>query len=145
MLSNRFAAAVLTVFLASVAQAYAGQPASRRQTPTFAERNGEAEAHTDLARGKPVKLYTHVLNGRAPGFRTPGLLYCDPRVVAGEEAQALFVPLPAADWQEGVEYTDEHQRIAEAAQRFASQYNRTIFRARKAQVTRFCPRARLGE
>ena len=145
MLSNRFAAAVLTIFLASGGQAYAGQPVSGRHAPSYAERNGEAEARSDLARGKPLKLYTHVFNGRAPAFWTPGLLYCDPRVVAGEGAQALFVPLPAADWQEGVRYTDEHQRIAEAAQRFASQYNRRIFRARKAQVTRLCPRARLGE
>ena len=142
---SRFAAAVLTIWLTSGGQAYADQPVSGRQAPPFAERNGEAEAHTDLVRGKPLKLYTHVFNGRAPGFRTPGLLYCDPRVVAGGEAQALFVPLPAADWQEGVEYTDEQQRIAEAAQHFASQYNRTIFRAKKAQVTRLCPRARLGE
>ena len=144
MLSNRFAAAVLTIFLASEGPACAGPPASGRPAP-YAERNGEAEARTDLARGRPLKLYAHVFNGRAPAFRTPGLLDCDPRIVAGEEARALFVPLPAADWQEGVKYTDEQQRIAQAARRFASQYNRTIFRARKAQVIRLCPRARLGE
>ncbi len=145
MVSSRFATAVLAILLTSEGRALAGDPASGRQALSYAERSGEAEARTDLARKKPLKLYTHVFNGRAPAFRTPGLLYCDPRVVAGEEAQALFVPLPAADWQEGVKYTDEQQRMAEAARHFASQYNRTIFRARKAQVTRLCPRARLGE
>ena len=145
MLSNRLAAAVLTFFLMSGGQAYAGESVSGRQALSYTERNGKAEARADLARGMPPRLYAHVFNGRAPGFRTPGLLDCDPRVVAGEEARALFVPLPAADWQEGVQYTDEQQRITQAAQRFAGQYNRTIFRARKAQVTRLCPRARLGD
>ena len=118
---------------------------SRSQAPSYAHRNGEAEARADLARGRPLKLYAHLLNGRAPGFSTPGLPGCDPRVVGGEAARALFAPLPAADWQEGVRYTHEQQRIAQAARRFARRYNRTIFRARAAQVTRLCPRARLGD
>ena len=139
MMPNLFAAATAVSLMALSAQA----SESQLQAQFYAGRNGEAEAQADLAAGKPLKLYAHVLNGRAPGFRAPGLLNCDPGLVGGTEGQRLFAPLPKADWQEGEKYPAEYYREAEAANRFASRYNQTIFKARKAQILRLCPRGRL--
>lgn len=139
MTPNLFVAATAAGLIALSAQA----SASKLQAQSYAGRNGEVEAQADLAAGKPLKLYAHVSNGRAPGFRAPGLLNCDPALVGGTEGQWLFAPLPEADWQEGEKYPAEYYREAEAANRFASQYNQTIFQVRKAQVIRFCPRGRL--
>jgi len=139
MTPNLFAAATAASLIAMSAQA--GE--SQLQAQVYAGRNGEAEAQADLAAGKPLKLYAHVSNGRAPGFRAPGLLNCDPTLVGGAEGQRLFAPLPEADWQEGEKYPAEYYRGAEAANRFASQYNQMIFQARKAQILRFCPLGRL--
>jgi hypothetical protein len=100
----------------------------------YATRDGEAEAVAELSTGAPHRLYTHIWNGRAPGFRTPGLKFCDPRYAATLEEQQLFRPLPEADWGEPEPFPPQY----EAAVRFARAYNLTMFARRKAQIVRIC-------
>jgi hypothetical protein len=118
--------------------AEAATPDARR-TPSFAERDGTAEALADLSAGRPIKFYSHVFNGRVPGFRTPGLTYCSPDWADPRS----FTPLPAADWAEGETYSARREEEAGAAMRFAKAYNLTIFERRKADVVRLCPRVQL--
>jgi len=116
-----------------------------RDAPSYAERNGEAEARRDLEGGGLPRLYRHRHNARVPTMRIPGLLSCEPGGVAWGEPAIIFMPLPEADWSEGLLYTAEQSRNAEAARRFASQYNRTMLQAFKEQLDRACPNARLTE
>lgn len=140
-LPNRIAAAVLAIMLVGASQADAAEASPRPLS--HAERNGEAEARADLAAGRPLKLYTHAFNGRIPMVRFPGLVDCYPDRLAKGETRVLLAPLPDADWQEGETYTDEQTLRAQAARRFASQYNRTILRAYRAELAQICPNARL--
>jgi hypothetical protein len=108
----------------------------------FFQRNGETEALAEIRAGKPTRLYSHVYNGRAPGFATPGIRRCDQ---SRSGAQAIFVPLPEADWGEGPVYTGEKAARAASALKFAKAYNQTMFRARKADVLVICPNAGLDD
>jgi hypothetical protein len=139
MAPNRLLIAAISILVAMDAEASARQLRGQ----DYNKRSGETEAQADLAAGRPVKLYAHVFNGRAPGYKVPGLLDCNPGLAKGSNGKALFSPLPDADWQEGETYSAEHYRRAEAANRFAIQYNRAMFRARKLQIVQVCPGARL--
>lgn len=105
----------------------------------FASRDGKAEAIAELAAGGPARLYSHVSNGRAPGFSTPGLRFCGPNYAATPKGRSLFRPLHEADWQEPEPFPPQF----EAAVRFARAYNLTMFKRRKAQIVRVCRRVRL--
>jgi hypothetical protein len=84
----------------------------------------------------------HAYNGRAPGFKIPGLTNCSPGAV-GTVLFVSFASLPEADWQEGQHYTETEARDADAARHFASQYNRTVLQTYRVQLARACPNARL--
>lgn len=111
----------------------------------YGQRNGTTEALADVAAGKPLKLYSHIFGGRIESIHTPGLLDCNPLSRHSTQGGILFAPLPDADWQEGQAYTDDQNRAASAARSFARQYNRTMFEARRAELLRACPLARLGD
>lgn len=104
------------------------------EAANYANRDGKAEAVAELAGGKPARLYTHIWNGRAPGYRTPGLTRCDPRY-ATIDPETLFRPLPEADWQEPGPFPPQY----EAAVKFARAYNLTMYANRKVQIMRVCP------
>jgi hypothetical protein len=120
--------------------------ASAAQSAPYARRDGRVEARADLAAGRPLKLYVHEHNGRAPGFRTPGLTSCSPHFNSGRaEARGLFVLIPEANWSEGERYTAAQLGLAADAERFAHAYNQTGFAARKRQIARACPKVRLEQ
>src|SRR5688572_8136474 len=52
--------------------------AERLDPNRFVGRDGRAEAQVEIAAGKPPKLYAHVFNGFAPGWKTPGIVACGP-------------------------------------------------------------------
>jgi hypothetical protein len=106
----------------------------------YAGRNGKAEAARDGQSTKPAKLYSHVFNGFAPGFATPGIVNCSPQMVTAP----LFYGLPEADFQEGEKRSAERDRLAASATRFARDYNRATFRAREAEIRKICPQAQLA-
>ena len=109
------------------------------EAASYATRDGEAEALAALSAGKPPRLFTHVWNGRAPGFRTPGLRLCSPDQAVTLEERSLFLPLPEADWSEPSPLPLQY----DAAVRFARAYNLTMYARRKAQIVRVCPRVDL--
>lgn len=145
LLAKRLAPAAALAFLALHLPAHAFDAVSAREAPSYGQRNGELEALSDIAAGRPLKLYSHVFDGRIPGFSTPGLLNCSPAFSRPAEGRILFAPLPEADWREGIAYTAEQGRAADAARRFARLYNRTIFQARMSEIRRTCPQVRLVE
>jgi hypothetical protein len=107
----------------------------------WAGRSGEAEALADLAAGRPVKLYTHVYGGERAGFRSPGLLYCDPDQNNGDKtAENLFAFVPEANVSEGVIYTPAQQARQRSASSFARSYNLTIFHRKHDYIVRLCPK-----
>ena len=106
----------------------------------YSARNGKAEAARDNESARPARLYTHVFNGFAPGFATPGIDNCSP----GQTTAPLFRGLPEADFQEGERRSEQQDRLAASATRFARDYNRATFQARAAEIRRVCPQARLA-
>lgn len=105
----------------------------------FSQRNGELEAKADIKAGNPTTLYSAVFNGRAPGFRTPGIAYCDPRYADGRGSRVVFAKLPEADWQE----PNPPPPQSKEALQFARQYNQAMFKAREADIKSACPNARM--
>jgi len=99
-----------------------------------------------------VTLYSHESNGAAPAYRTPGLMDCDPltayhqtggNLALSKEAQALFLPLPDANDNEGVLRSREERDRQKSAVKFALLHNRAAFKAGQAQILRVCPLAKL--
>ncbi|SEJ11868.1 hypothetical protein SAMN05518849_10332 [Sphingobium sp. AP50] len=99
-----------------------------------------------------VTLYSHESNGATPAYRTPGLLDCDPLTayyqiggnpVLAKEAQALFLPLPDANDNEGVLRSREERERQKSAVKFALMHNHAAFKAGKAQILRVCRSAKL--
>jgi hypothetical protein len=115
-------------------------PVLARGGSVYAGRSGLVEARDAAARGLPLSLYSHVWNGRAPGFRTPGLLNCDPGKTGGNRG-LRFLPLPEANWGEPGPYPPTPD--AEAAIAFATDFNRATFRSRSSDIKRACPKAGL--
>lgn len=112
----------------------------------WAGRSGQAEALTDLANGRPIKLYTHVLGGERARFRSPGLLYCDPEQNIGNKAaENLFVFIPEANMSEGVFYTPAQQARQRSASSFARAYNLTIFHRKRDYIASLCPKVELAK
>jgi hypothetical protein len=107
-------------------------------------RSGEAEALADLRSGRPVKLYAHVWGGERAGFRSPGLLYCDPDQNNGSKAAgAMFAFIPEANVSEGVIYTPAEQALQRSASTFARAYNITVFQQKRDYIVGLCPRVEL--
>jgi len=117
-------------------------PAGEASDP-WAGRSGEAEALADIAAGRPVKLYTHVYGGERGGFRSPGLLYCDPDQNIGKAALNLFAFIPEANVSEGVIYTPAQQVRQHSASSFARSYNLTMFSRKSDYIVRLCPKVQL--
>ena len=89
--------------------------------------------------GKPTKLFTRIYNTRGPGFDTPGVLDCNPGSVRGGRSQAIFTWLNEANWSEAAPYPPHYaENVA-----FAWHFNRTMFLARREEIVRICPEARL--
>ncbi len=125
----------VALVVAAVAQA----PASATKLMPYEQRDGQREARADVRAHRPTKLYSAVFNGRAPGFQTPGLVYCDPRYAYPDGNLRLFAPLPEADWGEPGPFPPHYQ----AAISFARNYNLVMFKARKAEIMRVCPKVQL--
>ena len=120
---------------------HAAQPAASNP---WAGRSGEAEALADLANGRPVKLYTHVLGGERAGFRSPGLLYCDPdQNIGSKAAEAMFVSIPDANFSEGVIYTPAELSLSRSASVFARAYNLTMYHRHRGYIVSLCPKVEL--
>jgi hypothetical protein len=106
----------------------------------YRDRDGTAEAQADAKTRTPWKLYAHVFDGRAPGFVTPGLKNCDPRVGSPDH----YTPLLEADWSQRVASSETDWEVAEEATLFAAAYNREIFRSRGDEVKAVHPDAELS-
>jgi hypothetical protein len=122
-------------------QSAVGLVAAAGEVSPYAGRNGAAEARDAEAAGEPFPLYSHVFNGRAPGFRTPGLRHCHPGWTGGRKGPIRFLPLPEADWGEPGPISP--MPPAEAAIYFATDFNREMFRRQAHAVRRVCPKAAL--
>ena len=106
--------------------------------------SGEAEAISDLKSGHPIKLYTHVWGGERAGFRSPGLLYCDPDQNNGSRAaHEMFAFIPEANISEGKRYTATEQAMQWSASAFARAYNLTIYRQKRSYIRSLCPKVEL--
>ncbi|MFM5923735.1 MAG: hypothetical protein ACKOPG_06075 [Novosphingobium sp.] len=114
--------------------------AGATKTLPFERRDGAVEAAADIRAKRPTKLYTAVLNGRAPGFLTPGIAFCDPLIGGGKASKIVFADLPEANWQEPGPLSSPTR---DAAINFARRYNQTMFNARKVEIKSACPKARL--
>jgi hypothetical protein len=107
----------------------------------WAGRSGEAEARSDIAKGRPVKLFYQSLFGEREFVRTPGLSECKPdRFDVHQQARSHFEWL-GADYSESALYTAEDRARRLSAVTFAKDYNRTMFRLRRSDVLRICPAA----
>lgn len=111
------------------------------QSVPFSQRDGAAEANADIKAKRPTQLYSAVFNGRVPGFITPGITDCNPRYTGGRAGTILFVDLPEAGWQEPAPLSWPQRDVAIE---FARRYNQTMFKSRKADIQKSCPRAGLG-
>lgn len=134
---------ILLAALFSTPCAHATEPVS--EIP-YELRDGVAEAREASEKTAQFWLYTHAFNTRVPGQRTPGLKYCDSRNAPGEglrDGISPFLPLPAADWGEGMPVTGEWAEQAEVAVRFARAYNLEMYRLRRDEIRRACPRVEL--
>jgi hypothetical protein len=96
----------------------------------YRDRDGAAEAQSDAKARKPWKLFSHVFNGQAPGFVTPGLKNCDPRVGGPDH----HYPLLEASWSESVANSESPWDVAQEATSFAATYNREMFRMRGDEI-----------
>ena len=143
----RTTAVTLSIFLlwlANSVNVIADPPSPGR----YEGRDGATQALSDLKAGKRTKLYSHAVNSAQPTVQTPGLSGCiagHPRYLIDPRARDLFAPLPEADWAEAVPYSPEQLARAASAIRFARSYNRAMFRARKADILRVCPNAKVSD
>jgi hypothetical protein len=120
------------------------QARARSANAQLSSRDGGTEARADLAAGKALKLYANIHDGRFFHYVTPGLLDCGPGTAAVQEGSALFERIAAGDFSDSGRYTSEQLKEMGEARRFASAYNRAVFRAKEKQILRVCPRARLA-
>lgn len=102
----------------------------------YAKRDGKSEAATRVAEGKPAIVYTHVWNGRAPGFRTPGLRNCDPRY---SKVSELFVVIPELGMSEPFDIDQMNRPAWQAAYKFALAFNKEMYRLREGEILSACP------
>ena len=109
----------------------------------YAKRDGEAEALSNFRSRRPLLIYSHVQNGFAPGWASPGLVFCSPSEVGADAALRVFRIMSEASFQEGKTYTPVQQRVAASAVRFARDYNIAVFRHRRAEVIKVCPDVRV--
>lgn len=132
-------APALLIVVCGVFAAHCDATAAPQLIP-FSQRDGEAEAKAEIRAKRPTKLYSATFNGRAPGFKTPGIAYCDPRDTGGRAGTILFANLPEAGWQEPGPLSSPQRETAIA---FARRYNQAMFEAREADIKRSCPKASL--
>lgn len=109
--------------------------ASRHGPNRFFGRDGVVEAQTAIAAGKPPKLYFHEFNGFARGWRTPGIAYCGPY----SRSVVEFVGIPELDWSE----PNPPRPAPPNAVKFATDFNKTVFKAHEEQIKKVCPQAEI--
>jgi hypothetical protein len=97
-------------------------------------RNGAAEARSDAAQGRPIRIYSNVANGFIPGFASPGLANCAPLKVSSN----IFVLVPEAAFQEGSTASTPYA-VYSAAVNFMASYNREVLKIRGDELRRHCP------
>jgi hypothetical protein len=104
-------------------------------------RDGKAEAVADFQAGEPIKIYSHVSNGIAPGYATPGLQNRTPDYAKTDISPYPFVMIDAAAFAEGETRTPAQSRASASAIRFAADYNLTTLGLRAQDVRKVCPQA----
>jgi hypothetical protein len=107
----------------------------------YSGRDGKAEAGSDFEAGKPLTIYSRVENGFAMGWSSPGLPFCSPQEFNGYSESKVFYVMSESAFQEGQARTIQNDRLALSALRFASDYNSTAFRLRRAEIEKICPNA----
>ncbi len=112
-------------------------PSSSRDR--FSGRDGKQEALAAIQAGMPAQLYSHVFNGFAPGFGTPGIVNCSPQV----STALIFVSIPELDFAEG-EPPSSPPETETSAYNFAYAYNREVYRSRTAELKKACPQVRIA-
>lgn len=112
----------------------------------YAGRNGEAEALAHIARGDPAKVYYRGTCGDSCRLIGVGLLNCEPERFDTQSApKGFFIYIPEADADSSEIPTAEQHARGVSAYFFAKAYNLTMFRERKREILKQCPRAELGE
>jgi hypothetical protein len=107
----------------------------------WAGRSGQAEALTDIANHRPIRLLYQVVSGERDEIHTPGLSNCNPdRFDVPKDGRSKFEPL-GADYYESIRYTSEDLARLRSATLFARAYNVTIFTMRRDEVLKICPSA----
>ena len=104
----------------------------------FVGRAGVAEARDAIAAGEPPKLYMHVFNGVAPGWRLPGIDNCQPY----SQDVVNFEVIPELAFNEG---GAPFYPGPPNARKFATDFNTTMFLAHEEQIKTFCPEAEIGQ
>jgi hypothetical protein len=117
-------------------------PAADAANDLWAGRSGEAQALADIAARRPLTLFYRGIAGERIEMRTPGLRDCDPeRYDVPKNYRSRFVSI-GPEYSESVQYSAEELARMASATRFAKDYNRTIFRMRRSDVLKICPKAR---
>lgn len=112
----------------------------------YAGRDGGAEALADIARGNPARVFYRGTCGDRCSLDGVGLLNCAPERFDTKSApKGFFVYVPEADGDSSVIPTAEQHARGASAYLFAKAYNLTMFRERKREILKQCPRAELGE
>jgi len=101
----------------------------------YSRRDGAADARAALASRKPVQIYTYEFAGRLAVDLAPGIVGCSGGR-PGQVEPRVFVSLPEADFQQGV---DPNDRLAVAAKLYAGRFNRVMVVQRTAELQRRCP------
>lgn len=127
-----------------VAIAFELSACSASDKDKYAGRDGKAEAIKDYRAGKPLLIYSHIANGFAPGWASPGLVSCSPEEVGGEIGARVFQVMPEAAFHEGEVRSVADNQLAASAFRFAKAYNTEVLRIRFADVQRVCPHVRIA-
>lgn len=109
------------------------------QTPPidYSRRDGAADARAALASRQPVQIYTYEYAGRLAVDLAPGIVECSGSGRPGQIEPRVFVSLPEADFQQGVD--DPNDRLAVAAKLYAGRFNRVMAVQRTAELQRRCP------
>ena len=122
------------------------QSEAKAPVNAYAGRNGEAQALADIARGEPARVYYRGQCGESCRLIGVGLLNCEPDEFDTQKApKGFFVYVPEADADSSVTPTADQQARAVSAYVFAKAYKLTMFRERKREILKQCPRAELGE
>ena len=130
----------VTTFLIAFAQSEA-----KGSVDAYYGRDGQAEALADIAQGKPARIYICSICGEFCRLEGVNILNCEPERFDTQTApKTFFVSLPPeANGDSSLRQTPEQRVRGLSAYYFASSYNRTMFRQRKNEVLRRCPRATL--